>query len=384
MGSHLKFYQAGDIIFNQGEASDCAFVIDQGKVDIFIENETLDTLVAGDLFGEMGVLDQQPRSTSARAATDLALLEVKTNQITERLKSSDPIVKALVRVLLKRFRSLLSSDNTFSTDVLFSEVESVIEDEGLSKIKMESELRSAIANQQIQTVYQPINDIETGNIAGFEALSRWEHPEKGMISPFEFITLAEETDLIVDVGRLVFERACHVLSQLPEHFFININVSPKQLDNDLFLNHVVQLMKSKGVSPARLKLEITETMVVDYQRANQWIQKCKGLGFPICADDFGTGHSGMQQLVALDFDVLKVDQVFIRNMYENKKYAIILQTIARIAADLGMKLVAEGVEENAQYQSLKLLGFDYGQGYFFGRPMDELDVFALTKKDVEK
>ncbi len=384
MGSHLKFYQAGDIIFNQGEASDCAFVIDQGKVDIFIENETLDTLVAGDLFGEMGVLDQQPRSTSARAATDLALLEVKTNQITERLKSSDPIVKALVRVLLKRFRSLLSSDNTFSTDVLFSEVESVIEDEGLSKIKMESELRSAIANQQIQTVYQPINDIETGNIAGFEALSRWEHPEKGMISPFEFITLAEETDLIVDVGRLVFERACHVLSQLPEHFFININVSPKQLDNDLFLNHVVQLMKSKGVSPARLKLEITETMVVDYQRANQWIQKCKGLGFPICADDFGTGHSGMQQLVALDFDVLKVDQVFIRNMYENKKYAIILQTIARIAADLGMKLVAEGVEENAQYQSLKLLGFDYGQGYFFGRPMDELDVFALIKKEVEK
>lgn len=384
MGSHHKFYQAGDIIFNQGEASDCAFVIDQGKVDIFIENETLDTLVAGDLFGEMGVLDQQPRSTSARAATDLALLEVKTNQITERLKSSDPIVKALVRVLLKRFRSLLSADSPFSSDVLFSEVESVIEDEGLSKIKMESELRGAIANQQIQTVYQPINDIETGNIAGFEALSRWEHPDRGMISPFEFITLAEETDLIVDVGRLVFERACHVLSQLPEHFFININVSPKQLDNDLFLNHVVQLMKSKGVSPARLKLEITETMVVDYQRANQWIQKCKGLGFPICADDFGTGHSGMQQLVALDFDVLKVDQVFIRNMYENKKYAIILQTIARIAVDLGMKLVAEGVEENAQYQSLKLLGFDYGQGYFFGRPMDESDVFALIKKEVEK
>ena len=151
-------------------------------------------------------------------------------------------------------------------------------------------------------------------------MSRWEHPEKGTISPFEFITLAEETELIVDVGRLVFQRACHVLSQLPESYFININVSPKQLDNDLFLNHVVHLMESKGVSPSRLKLEITENMVVDFKQASQWIDKCKALGFPICADDFGTGHSGMQQLVELDFDVLKVDQVFIRNMFVNKKY----------------------------------------------------------------
>ncbi|WP_154223629.1 EAL domain-containing protein [Marinicella rhabdoformis] len=380
MGSHLRFYEAGEVIFHQGETSDCAYVIEHGKVDIFIEDESLDTLVVGDLFGEMGVLDQKPRSTSARALTQVALLKVKTNQITERLQGSDPIVKALVRVLLKRFRSLLSNDTSLDSDVLFSEVESVIEDAGLTKIKLESELRTAIGNQQIETVYQPINDIATGDIAGFEALSRWEHPDKGVISPFEFITLAEETDLIVDVGRLVFERACQVLSRLPEHYFININVSPKQLDNDLFLQHVVNLMKQNGVAPSRLKLEITETMVVDFEQANEWIHKCKALGFPICADDFGTGHSGMQQLVELDFDVLKVDQVFIRNMFENKKYATVLQSIARIGTDLGMKLVAEGVEEKEQYQSLKLLGFDYGQGYYFGRPMSESDVLKLTEK----
>lgn len=380
MGSHLRFFEAGEVIFNQGEPSDCAYVIEHGQVDIYIDHESLDTLVIGDLFGEMGVLDQKPRSTSAKALTQVALLEVKTNQITERLQSSDPIVKALVRVLLKRFRSLLSNDNPLANDTLFSEVESVIEDAGLNKIKLESELRTAISNQQIETVYQPINDIDTGVIAGFEALSRWEHPEKGVISPFEFITLAEETDLIVDVGRLVFERACQVLRQLPEHYFININVSPKQLDNDLFLKHVVNLMKENGVAPSRLKLEITETMVVDFEQANEWIQKCKALGFPICADDFGTGHSGMQQLVELDFDVLKVDQVFIKNMFENKKYATVLQSIARIGADLGMKLVAEGIEEKEQYQSLKLLGFDYGQGYYFGRPMSKEDVLRLTDK----
>ncbi len=375
----LKYHKKGEIIFFQGDESDCAYLIEYGKVDIFIEDETFDTLVVGDLFGEMGVLDQKPRSTSARAATDVALLAVRSNQITERLQQSDPIVKAMVRVLLKRFRSLLPSDESFSGDLLFSEVESVVEDIGLNKIKLESELRGAIERGEIQTVYQPINDIATGEIAGFEALSRWEHPVKGVISPFEFITLAEETDLIVDVGRLVFERACRLLSQLPASYFININVSAKQLDNDLFWEAVVAMMKSQGVAHHRLKLEITETLVVDHEQARNWINKCRKLGFPICADDFGTGHSGMEQLVSLDYDVLKVDQVFIRNMFENKKYATVLQSIARIAHDLDMKLVAEGVETESQLQTLKLLGFNFGQGYFFGKPMDEKVVMDLAK-----
>lgn len=375
----LKYYKKGEVIFHQGDESDCAYLIEYGKVDIYIEDETFDTLVVGDLFGEMGVLDQKPRSTSAKAVSDVALLAVRTDQITERLQQSDPIVKAMVRVLLKRFRSLLPSDNPFSSDVLISEVESVVEDTGLNKIKLESELRGAIERGEIQTVYQPINDIATGEVAGFEALSRWEHPVKGVISPVEFITLAEETDLIVDVGRLVFERACRLLSQLPESCFININVSAKQLDNDMFWQAVVDMMKSQGVAHHRLKLEITETLVVDHEQAQTWINKCRGLGFPICADDFGTGHSGMEQLVSLDYDVLKVDQVFIRNMFENKKYATVLQSIARIAHDLDMKLVAEGVETESQLQTLKLLGFNFGQGYFFGKPMDEKVVMELAK-----
>ncbi len=379
MNSHLKCYKKNEVIFLKGDASICAYLIEHGKVDIFVGDETIDTLVVGDLFGEMGVLDQKPRSTSAKAHTDVVLLEVKTDQITERLQQSDPIVKAMVRVLLKRFRSLLSNDMALPGDSLLTEVESVMEDDGLTKIKLESELRSAIEDGSVKTVYQPIHDINTGKVAGFEALSRWEHPEKGVISPFEFITLAEETDLIVDVGRLVFERACEVLSQLSEQLFININVSAKQLDNDLFWKDVVSMMKEKQIAHERLKLEITETLVVDYEQAKKWINKCRALGFPICADDFGTGHSGMEQLVSLEYDVLKVDQVFVRNMFENKKYATVLQSIARIATDLNMKLVAEGVETKEQYQSLKLLGFDYGQGYFFGKPMDEKDVINLTK-----
>ncbi len=379
MSYHIKQYQQGEVIFHGGDISDCAYIIEQGKVEIFVESngESIDVLQAGELFGEMGVLDQSPRSTSAKALSDVVLLEVKTNQITNRLSESDPIVKALVGVLLKRFRSMLPKQQQANDHDLLDQVASVIEQAGLSKFKLESELRSAINREEVQTVFQPIQDIATNNVAGFEALSRWTHPDKGIISPFEFITLAEETDLILEVGELVFSRAIDVLEQLPAHVFININVSSKQLDDDEFLINIAEKVKSRGIDPKRLKLEITETMVVDFSLAKKWLKKCQDIGFPVCADDFGTGHSGIEQLVELNFDVLKVDQVFIRNMFKNKRYQVVLHMVASMAKQLGSKLVAEGVERPEEFEFLKDLGFDFGQGYLFGKPMNSTDALNL-------
>ncbi|MCB1582632.1 MAG: EAL domain-containing protein [Marinicella sp.] len=380
MGYHIKQFEQGEIIFHGGDSSDCAYIIEKGQVEIFAEsNDTIiDILNEGELFGEMGVLDQSPRSTSARAITPVVLLEVKTEQITNRLAESDAIVKALVGVLLKRFRSLLPSQGmTAKNSNLLNQVESVVEQTGLSKFKLESELRTAINNGDIQTVYQPIQEIQKNQIAGFEALSRWSHPERGFISPVEFIALAEETDLIIEVGELVFSRAIELLSVLPDHVFININVSAKQLDDNQFLQRVVAKVKQHGIQPNRLKLEITETMVVDFKKARHWIKKCKEIGFLVCADDFGTGHSGMEQLLELDFDVLKVDQVFVRNMFKSERYQIIIESIASMAQRLETKLVAEGVEYDQQLEVLQALGFNFGQGYLFGKPMSLEDVMKL-------
>ena len=381
MTYHIQQFKQGEIIFHGGDSSDCAYIIEAGQVEIFSANKgtIYDILHEGELFGEMGVLDQSPRSTSARAVTPVTLLEVKTQQITNRLSESDPIVKALVGVLLKRLRSMLPGHGLGTEkNSLLDQVASVIEQAGLSKFKLESELRSAINAGDIQTVFQPINDIPSNELAGFEALSRWTHPHRGFISPVEFIALAEETDLIIEVGDLVFTRAIDLLSKLPEHVFININVSSKQLDDEQFLNRVLKKVKANNINPSRLKLEITETMVVDFKLAKKWLEKCQKIGFPVCADDFGTGHSGMEQLVELNFDVLKVDQVFIRNMFKNKRYQTILNSIATMAKDLETKLVAEGIENDQEYQTLKKLGFDYGQGYFFGKPMSVEDVLKLT------
>ncbi len=380
MNHQNKKYQPGDIIFHGGDQSDCAYIIEEGQVEIFVESNQaiIDILNEGELFGEMGVLDQSPRSTSARALTSVTLLEVKTQQITNRLAESDPIVKALVGVLLKRFRSMLPDQQLSSVNnQLLNQVTSVIEQSGFSKFKLENELRNAINGKEVQTVFQPISDIQKKCIAGFEALSRWTHPERGFMSPAEFIALAEETDLIIEVGDLVFNRAIEMLTKLPEHVFININVSAKQLDDKQFLNRVLKKAQTNGVNPKRLKLEITETLVVDFNLARKWLDKCRKIGFPVCADDFGTGHSGMEQLVELDFDVLKVDQVFIRNMFKNDRYQTILKTIAQMAINLGAKLVAEGVEGEQEYEFLKSLNFDFGQGYYFGKPMSEKDALNL-------
>ena len=381
MSYHIKQYQPGEIIFHGGDRSDCAYIIEQGQVEIYVESSEsiIDILNEGELFGEMGVLDQSPRSTSARALTAVTLLEVRTQQITNRLAESDPIVKALVGVLLKRFRSMLPSGQMSSgNNNLLEQVASVIEQAGISKFKLESELRTAINGGQVQTVFQPINDIQSNQITGFEALSRWQHPERGFISPVEFIALAEETDLIIEVGDLVFTRAIDMLTQLPDQVFININVSSRQLDDDQFLHRVYNRIKDHQINPQRLKLEITETMVVDFALAKKWLEKCRNMGFPVCADDFGTGHSGMEQLVELKFDVLKVDQVFIRNMDKDERYRTILKTIAQMAKSLDTKLVAEGVEDESQYEMLKQLQFDFGQGYFFGKPMSQDEVLHLS------
>lgn len=376
MAFHLSFYQAGQFIFHGGEPSDRAYIIEKGLVDILsVDNkEVIHTLSAGELFGEMGVLDQSVRSTAARAKNQVTLLEIKPGQITDRLNNTDPIIQALIGVLLKRLRALLPRKQDQPGDDLLSHVASVIEQSGLSKFKLESELRTAVNSEKVETVFQPIVDIKTNRIAGFEALSRWLHPKLGVISPFEFIALAEETDMIIEVGSLVFNRAIDLLSQLPDSVFININVSAKQLNSGHFLPTLSQRLKDHGIKPERLKLEITETMMVDIKQAATWIERCHEAGFRVCADDFGTGYSGLQQLLDLRFDVLKIDQVFIQSVLTKQVNKTLVEAMVSLAKNLGMQLVAEGVEQQAQHDLLKQWSVDYGQGFYYGKAMSKSEI----------
>lgn len=383
----LKF-NAGDLIFSAGDSANCAYIIDHGTVGLYPQtkdDKLFATISQGDLLGEMGVIDHSPRSVSAYAETDLHLLVIDREQIQHRLKQIDPIIRSLMEVLLKRVRGMINPNHQPNKPET-SQSESNIA-KGMHKMRFENELNRALENDEIINVYQPMVCLKTEQISGFEALSRWPHPEKGMISPFEFITLAEETDLIISMGLSAFDKACRELSafqkqrkqsnpELPE-LFMSINVSSAQLSEPDFLCSIKDLTAKHKVKPENIKIEVTESLVVDYDSVKSWIDECKKIGFKLSLDDFGTGYSGFQHLLELDFHTIKIDQAFTKTMDSNPKSAIVLEMIAEMAKKMQMSIVAEGIEDQKTAHNLRDLSVDYGQGYFFYKPMHTEDILKI-------
>jgi EAL domain-containing protein (putative c-di-GMP-specific phosphodiesterase class I) len=374
----LEFKQ-GDIIFMAGDSAHCAYIVESGHVGLYTEgkeNNLIATLDKGELLGEMGIINDAVRSISAYADSDVVLLVIDREQITNRLENSDPIIRGVMEVLLRRIRNMLNEDYYESVVV---ETENLIVTKGMHKIRFEKELFRALDKDELINVYQPMVNLKEGYIAGFEALSRWLHPEKGMVSPFEFISLAEESDFIVPMGINIFNNACKQLAEfqkirnlsdpnLPD-LFMSINVSASQLTADNFLKKIKAITKEHGVKPRNIKIEITESQVVDYQSIQVWIDECNAFGFQLSLDDFGTGYSGFQHLLELDFHTIKIDQAFIKTIETNKKSIIMLEVITDMAKRLNMSVVAEGIEDLKSAKLLTEIGVDYGQGYYFYKPM---------------
>jgi diguanylate cyclase (GGDEF)-like protein/PAS domain S-box-containing protein len=243
------------------------------------------------------------------------------------------------------------------------------------RLTLESELRRALARDEITMQYQPIVRLEDRSIAGFEALMRWHHPKLGRLPPAEFISIAEETGLIVDLGLFGLERTARQLVQWQkamrgaEPIFASVNVSSRQLlEHDLVQDLRTVLSRS---APARgtLKLELTESLVMENpEHAAQMLQRIKDLGAGLSLDDFGTGHSSLAYLQRFPFDTIKIDQSFVRPAAKGKR-PVILRSIIALAHDLGMEVVAEGAETDSDAVELFHLGCEYAQGYVFGEPM---------------
>lgn len=390
--SHIKNINKGNRIFKVGDCADCAYIIESGIVGLYAINKQdkkIASLSKGELLGEMGVIDESSRSISAYAETDVELMVIDREQISKRLENSDPIIRTVMEVLLIRIRSMLGDDSSSKemNSSRKSNNQAKIVDQGINKIRFEKELFHALDNDEIVNVYQPMVNLEHGYIAGFEALSRWKHPEKGMISPFEFITLAEESDLIVTMGKKIFDSACKQLAEFQQirekselnlpPFFMSINVSAAQLTAQNFLLEIKEITKKYNIDPSNIKIEITESLVVDYEKVKVWIDDCHKMGFKLSLDDFGTGYSGFQHLLELDFHTIKIDQAFTMSIDTNPKSIVMLEVITDMAKRMGMSIVAEGIEDLDCANKLSDIGVDYGQGYYFFKPMmpDEIVKF---------
>ena len=383
MRSERIHLAAGASVFNAGDQPTGAFLIESGLIEIIVDRGGVPTLIAvlgvGEMFGEMAVIGDELRGNSARVLEAAVLVPIARSEFVERLRLADPVVRALLISQVGRYRSEIAA----LTGAYISEV-AVHDDTGaLDKIRLESELRGALDNDELEVRLQPIVDIATGAIAGYEALTRWRHPERGEVPPTEFIKLAEETSLILPIGDYVLTRVCETLARLNSANvmplpFVAMNVSGRQIADPRFVERVLRMLRQYGVAPDRIKMEVTENLAFDHARLASLLKRCHAAGIHVALDDFGTGYSNLNLLASLRFDQIKLDQTFIAALDDGRTAALV-KAIATMAQSLDCDLIAEGVETPAQYQALRELGCRYAQGWLVGRPQKLVDVIAASR-----
>jgi diguanylate cyclase (GGDEF)-like protein/PAS domain S-box-containing protein len=252
-------------------------------------------------------------------------------------------------------------------------------------IRLESDLREAIEQDEFVLNYQAIVDLRVGRISGFEALLRWEHPEQGLVSPERFIEIAEESGSIREIGSWVFRRVCLDLTRWnggEGSHWISVNVSARELVLAGFVESLIRQVTHSGVDPARLKIEVTESAIIsNVEIAVKALHMVRDFGIGICIDDFGTGYSSFSNLSTYPVDTLKIDQSFVSGMSDSNENWKLVGTMVPLAAILGKTSVAEGVETTEQVARLRELGCTFGQGFYFARPMAFAAAVELLASD---
>jgi predicted signal transduction protein with EAL and GGDEF domain len=261
----------------------------------------------------------------------------------------------------------------------------------VNRLELEDDLRQAASRSELLVYYQPIVSLEDGRLSGFEALIRWQRPGFGLVAPAEFISVAEETGLIVPIGAFVLREACRQMHAWHLQFAsdplltIAVNFSGKQFIQPDLLERVVQILRETGLDPRSLGVEFTESVAMqDADRTARILRELKALGVHTSVDDFGTGYSSLSHLRRLPLDILKLDRSFVSEMEESDENREIVRTIISLAHILGMHVVAEGIEKVEQANELRSLGCKYAQGYFFSKPMNQFDAETFIGSDLRK
>lgn len=367
---------ASEILFKEGDKPDNAYLIESGEIEVSSSKNgnflVLGILTSGDILGEMAIIDQSVRSADAIAKTDCVLIKITKDQFLERLIKSDPIVRSLLISLLRRYRSTLSTLKGEEEELSFADT-NIFERVTINKIRLEGQLRAAILNSGLDLRFQPVLNLETNQISGFEALVRWNHPEHGFISPAEFVSLAEETSLIFEVGEYVIEESCKAVKTMLDSgkfkkVFIAVNISARQLANPDLVERVAECIKKFDIPKNSLKIEITEGLALDTKEVQNTIVQAHSHGIEVALDDFGTGYSNLTLLHKLNFDTIKIDQAFARGVVDDSRSIILVKTICEMCKSLNADVLVEGVEDAIMLDILKNLGANYAQGYHIGKP----------------
>jgi diguanylate cyclase (GGDEF)-like protein len=246
----------------------------------------------------------------------------------------------------------------------------------VNRLSLEMDLRHAIEQNHLFLVYQPIMNLDTHTLVGFEALARWQHPEHGVILPSDFIPIAEETSLIRELGKWVLREACREFAPIyfrmkpTQPLVLSVNVSSRQITENGFVENIRETLESYRLLPSCLKLEITESALIEsVDIARHVFHQLRQMGVDIHVDDFGTGYSSLSYIHRLPVDLIKIDQAFIQKLGEDEQSVEITRSILQMARSLGIKTIAEGIESQQQYLFLRQMACEFGQGYFLSKPM---------------
>lgn len=393
-----KNFKTGDIIMRQGDRGDCAYVIESGRVEILLERpdgkkQSVGTRGAGTIIGEMSLVDNAPRTATVQAIEDCTMLEITQEDFSRRLQNADPVLRMTTQVILTRYRDTLtradiSGENRNWPPAEAIELNYAEEADAVEGIKLTNELSTALETNQLSLNYQPIIDLKSGRVRGFEALMRWEHPKRGFISPGIFIPIAEESGLIVNASQWALKEACEALRRMEgrigqdSDLFMGVNFSSRDFASENFVDNVYNTISASDVKPQQLHIEITERMLMEQpDKAKETLEMCQKAGMSIAIDDFGTGYSSLSYLHYFPIDTLKIDQSFVRDMNKDDGTYELIKSIIALAKNMKMKTIAEGAETKEEAKELKELGCDMVQGYYFAKPMPEIDATSFASKD---
>ena len=382
----------GAYLIRQGEASTCGYLIECGSVEVLIERDNGERLLAvlgeGEIVGEMALIDRAPRTASVRALEKCLLLPITAESLEKRLAAADPVLHLVLGTILDRFRAMLGTTDCVPSAERAPYRTAALRAAANAELRLEREFAEALVEGQIAVHYQPIVRLSDGCLTGFEALARWVHPVRGLIPPITFVPIAEASG---SSGALTHACLTQVMRDLPvlrsrgmprrTHVAdprISVNISGHDLMIAGFIDELVAIVTQGGGSPNDITLELTETMLVrNPGEAAVALQHARDLGFKIAVDDFGTGYSTLNYIRTLPIDMLKIDKSFIQGMTECATTRSIVASTLMLAASLEIPVVGEGIEIGEQHGLLQMLGCDYGQGYLFGRPLPLAQVLGL-------
>jgi EAL domain-containing protein (putative c-di-GMP-specific phosphodiesterase class I) len=387
-------FKSGEIIMRQGSKGDCAYIIEDGVVEIYIEREggkiqNVGTRGPGSIIGEMAIVDDAPRTATVRAVRDCKMLEISRDDFVQRLNTADPVIQMITQIILTRYRDTLTRTEILSAGTTYPPPEMIEHEHAqqaqvVESIKIANEFEHALNNGELQLYYQPIINLHSGQVDGFEALMRWTHPERGFISPGLFIPIAEKNGLIVEASRWALGESCRALKRIERRLksegelYMSVNFSSTDFASEKFLDHVYRILSESDVPATQIHLEITERLLIQQpDNAKQVLELCKSAGMGIAIDDFGTGYSSLSYLHYFPIDTLKIDQSFVRAMSKDPRSLEIVRSIVGLGKNMNMRITAEGVETAEELSTLKTLGCEAGQGYYFGKPLPEKEVIDL-------